>query len=163
MEQLIDPKVLADGKLLLHLKHEFITNQNESTLLSVLHCLRDSTVIVPLHAQLSEEDRKRIANAPKGEEFTLDHDVMIEPDILVNGNLKYLPIFSNQKQIPREYGEQFTLAALTVPECVNMLREFREADGMVLDAFTEAMVIDAQNAEIMVKFKSRLKLQPSAE
>lgn len=156
MDRTIDPKQLADGKVLLSLKHQFITAQTHENLMPVLNCLRDSKVIVPLRAELNEEDTARLKNAQKGEKVSISHDVPVRPDILVNGGKKYLPVFSNPAQVPREYGENFSLGEIPFLTCVEMAQKFPDVSGIVLDAFTEAMILENKNAEMISKFKSRL-------
>lgn len=163
MPNTIDPKKLADGKLLLSLKHRFLETRKQEHLLPVLNCLRDSKVIVPLRAILNDEDAARIKNAAKGEKVTITHNVPITPDILVNGGKKYLPVFSNQAQIPMEYGENFSLGELSFLECIKMAASFQDVSGLVVDPFTEAMLIDNSNAELITKFRSRLSSTEDAE
>ena len=59
MTEKITGEMLADGKILLQLKHKYMTEQTNESLMAVLMCLRDSTLYVPLDMKMSDKDEEK--------------------------------------------------------------------------------------------------------
>ena len=156
MEQTITRKEMEDGSILRRLKHIFLTEQNRQTLMPVLACLRDSELIVPVQITVSMEDAERIRSAESGEPTGTNDEAAFTPDLLQNDEGTFLPVFSAPQQIAPVYAQNFSLMRLTAVQCIHMLLAMEEATGLVLDAFTEPMLIPKESAELILKMKSRL-------
>lgn len=158
-----ETKQLEDGKLLLYLKRRFLQLQTRDALLPVLNCLRDSIVIVPIQITLSPEDHEKLMAADGSMPVKFSQKTPFKPDILQNDGRSYFPIFSNPAQLPPEYAEQFSTIELPVLQCIEMANRIGNLDGLVLDAFTEPMLIHNEAAKLIPKFKSHLRANESAE
>lgn len=157
MEQKISKKELDSGNLLRFLKHRFLTQQNRQTLMPVLSCLRDSEVIVPVQVNVSDADRARILNAAKGESVDTIDPVSFKPDLLQSEDGTFLPVFSSADQIDPEYAKNFALLTVPAVQCIRTALDMKDVSGLVIDAFTEAMLVPKESAEIILKMKSHLE------
>ena len=153
----ITEKPLENGALLRFLKHDFLVHQNRQTLMPVLACLRDSEVIVPVQVKVSAADQERILNAAKGESVNTVDPVSFKPDLLESEDGIFLPVFSNAEQIDPEYAKHFSLLKVPAIACIRSLKEMKNVNGLVIDAFTEAMLVPRESAEIILKMKSHLE------
>lgn len=156
MVDYMDSKTLEDGKILLYLKHNFFKSQNEDSLFAVLSCLRDSQVIVPMNATLSKKDEEMFLDAKVGDTVSSHNDIRLKPDILQNGDKFFFPMFSNKEQIPEGYRSNFSTVNLSVLQCIEMGKSYEKTSGLVLDAFTEPMIIEYELADLITKFESRI-------
>ena len=136
-------------------------------LANVLEFLKDSYVWIPCNAVMSEADMARFEQAMKdagddlsalvGEEFTTNDEVRLVPDILQNGDQFYFPVFSSEEEMG-EYGEHFSKVQKHLLEVIPMARNNeKNVSGIVLNAFTEPFVLDAEIYDIVEKMKSRLE------
>ena len=92
-----------------------------------------------------------------GEEFTTNDEVRLVPDILQNGDQFYFPVFSSEEEMG-EYGEHFSKVQKHLLEVIPMARNNeKNVSGIVLNAFTEPFVLDAEIYDIVEKMKSRLE------
>ena len=157
MDQKISKKELENGNLLRFLKHRFLTQQNRQTLMPVLSCLRDSEVIVPVQVNVSDADRARILNAAKGESVDTIDPVSFKPDLLQSEDGTFLPVFSSADQIDPEYAKNFALLTVPAVQCIRTALDMKDVSGLVIDAFTEAMLVPKESAEIILKMKSHLE------
>ncbi len=157
MEQKITRKTLENGNLLRRLKHTFLTTQNRHTLMPVLACLRDSEVIVPVRVNVSDADKERILSAEKGKSVATNDKVNFEPSLLGSDDGVFLPIFSNAQQLKPDYSQRVTLLTIPAVQAMKMALSIPNINGLVLDAFTEAMLIPKESAELILKMKSRLQ------
>lgn len=148
---------MANGNLLRYYKHQFLVKKNRDALLAVLACLRDSQVIVPVKASFGKEDEARIKAAPKGEVISSKKNLRMQPDLLTSDDGTFFPIFSDLQQLPAEYAEQFSTVTLPAVHCIEMALSIKDISGLVLDAFTEAMLIPKASAALIPKMKSHLK------
>lgn len=156
MGEYIDAKTLESGKVLLYLKHNFLENRSRETLFPVLSCLRDSQVIVPMNVTICKEDEEMFKNAQAGDTVSICGDIRLKPDILQNGDSFFFPMFSNMEQIPEDYGAHFSTINLSVLQCIEMAKSYKQVGGLVLDAFTEPMVLEYGIADIILQLESRL-------
>ena len=125
--------MLADGSTLVYLKHRFLEKKTKEQLDWVYACIRDSSLIVPLIPISKKPD-------------------MLEAD----DGTRYLPLFSQEAQMPADYRDEFVLEHMTFNECLELSKSIPEIDSMVLDGFTETMVIDYSLAQVILKTPSRL-------
>lgn len=158
---------LEDGTLLKEAVTVFNKERTEDHFLDVLEFLRDSYVWIPCNAVMSEADMARFEQAMKdagddlsalvGEEFTTNDEVRLVPDILQNGDQFYFPVFSSEEEMG-EYGEHFSKVQKHLLEVIPMARNNeKNVSGIVLNAFTEPFVLDAEIYDIVEKMKSRLE------
>lgn len=158
---------LEDGTLLKEAVAVFNKERIEDHFLDVLEFLRDSYVWIPCNAVMSEADMARFEQAMKdaeddlsalvGEEFTTNDEVRLVPDILQNGDQFYFPVFSSEEEMG-EYGEHFSKIQKPLLEVIPMARNNeKNVSGIVLNAFTEPFVLDAEIYDIVEKMKSRLE------
>ncbi|MCM1285158.1 MAG: SseB family protein [Acetobacter sp.] len=133
----VTKETLKDGEILVYLKNEFLKNQTEDNLIPLMSCLHDSVVLVPMNLP-----KNNVSN-PK-------------PDILQNGKSFYLPVFSQEKQISKNYRTNLNFVEKTLLESIQIARNIN-ADGLVLDPFTEHMIISFDIAEIIEVMPSQLE------
>ena len=131
MSDYIDEKTLEDGSVLLFLKHRFVKNPTQANMISILSCLRDSKVFVPMTEEM-------------------------KPTSIQDGEYYYLPIFSNEEQIPEKYGSQFAVIKISVLECLSMAKSYENIYGLILDPFTEKVILVYALADMIPKISSKL-------
>lgn len=133
----VDPKLLEDGKILVNFKKNFIGNKKPENLYAVLNCLRDSTLIVPITPMNKDK---------------------FKPDIMrvMNGDL-YLPIFSQEAQIPVDYKKLFTFLPLPMEKCIEIMNSIEGLKGLVLDPYTEGMFISTDMTNIIMEMESKVR------
>jgi len=129
-------QLLEDGSTLFYLKHRFLSKKTEEQLDWLHACIRDSRLIVPC--------------------IPVSH----KPDMLeADDGTRYLALFSMEDQMPDDYKDEFDLLPMTFDECYSLAKETDGVDSMVLDGFTEPMIIDFSLAEVILKTPSRLHPQ----
>lgn len=133
----VTKETLENGEILVYLKKEFLKNQTEDNLIPLMSCLHDSVVWIPMHPP------KNNASNPK-------------PDILQNGQSFYLPVFSQEQQIGDSYKTNFNLVKRPFLTCIQQARNVH-ADGLVLDPFTEHLIVSFDIAEIIEVMPSQLE------
>lgn len=132
-EQEYTENMLKDGSTLAYLKHRFLSKKTKEQRDWLLACIRDSKLIVPCLPVSGKPD-------------------FLETD---NGE-RYLPIFSQEEQMPFDYKEEFDLKYLDFPACYELAKGYPDVIGLVLDGFTEAMIIEYGLADVIMKIPSRL-------
>ena len=125
-------KMLEGGKTLAYLKSRFLSKKTREQLEWLQACLHDSVLIVP----------------------TLP--VSGKPDFLEDEESKrYLPVFSQEEQMPDDYASEFDLKRLAFEDCYKLARSFPDVIALELDAFTEPFTISLDMAEVILKTPSR--------
>lgn len=157
MEEKLTKQDFEDGKLLRYFKHVFLTEQTRRALMPVLGALRDTEVIVPVQISVSDADAEKILQLKKGETFDVKDQFKFKPDLLQNDEGTFFPAFSNAEQMPPEYAENFSPMKISAVQCIRMASQIKNINGIVLDAFTEAMLIPMESALLILKMKSRLE------
>lgn len=158
---------LEDGTLLKEAVAVFNKERTENHFLDVLEFLRDSYVWIPCNAVMSEADIAEIEQAVKesgddlssmiGKTFSTKEAVRMIPDILQNGEQFFFPIFSSVEEMG-EYGEHFSKVQKHILEVIPMARNNeKNVSGIVLNAFTEPFVLDAEIFDIVENMKTRLE------
>ena len=137
---------LENGSLLRYYKHIFLEKQDRDALMAVLACLHDSHVIVLVQATGS-----------KAEAESSDSKPILMPDLLKNDEGTFFPVFSDVQQLPAEYAEHFSFVKLPAVRCIETALSQKEITGLVVDAFTEAMIIPRNSAAIMLKMRNHLE------
>ena len=92
-----------------------------------------------------------------GEEFTISDEVRLVPDILQNGDDFFFPVFSSEEEMG-EYGEHFSKIQKHILEVIPIARNNeKNVVGIVLNAFTEPFVLDAEIFDMVENMKTRLE------
>ena len=138
MAEYVDREALRSGRILLELSNAFVQNGCRETLLPLLSCLRDSMVWIPMKMTVSERDQERLLKIKEGQQWKNKDEVQVEPNILRSPDGKlWLPIFSQESQIPAEYKKDFSMAEWPMLQCLEMAHRAENLEGIVLDPFTE--------------------------
>lgn len=157
MGDYIERKTLEDGKVLLVLKHGFIENRCTETFIPFLSCLRDSEVWVPMIAILSEADQQSLLGVREGDLWQNKEEIRMKPDTLRSPDGKlWFPVFTQKEQIPEDYAQGFSIVPLPTLRCLNMAHAIDGVEGIVVDAFTDTVVLEFELADIMENIPSRL-------
>ncbi len=157
---------LEDGSMLEAAVAAFNRERDRDHFLEVLEILRDSYVWVPCTAVMSERDRKRMEeliesvdgdlDALEGKELANCDEVRLVPDILQNEGNYFFPVFSTQEAMG-EYGKDFSKIQYHMLEVFRLARNNKmDIRGIVLNAFTEPIVIDAEIWDLVENMKSRI-------
>lgn len=92
-----------------------------------------------------------------GKTFSTKEAVRMIPDILQNGEQFFFPIFSSVEEMG-EYGEHFSKVQKHILEVIPMARNNeKNVSGIVLNAFTETFVLDAEIFDMVENMKTRLE------
>ncbi|MCL2333343.1 MAG: SseB family protein [Candidatus Methanoplasma sp.] len=137
--------MLKDGKVLAELIDAYYKDNLTENLFSVLRCLRDSIIIIPVTMRMSDADRetsKNFMKAPKvGDILRFDDEVGMRPDFLKNSEGEmFFPIFGSMEEMPVEYATRFTMI---VSPFVGWIDNILSTDRVaVLNGFTKSFVIE---------------------
>lgn len=124
--------LLEGGKTLAYIKHRFLTKQTQEQKEWLFACLHDSCLIVPLLPVSGKPDR-------------------LEDE----AGDKYLPVFSQEEQMPADYKSEFDLKIMTFEECCTLAKETPDVIALCLDAFSEPFDISFGMADVILKTPSR--------
>ncbi|MDE6426820.1 MAG: SseB family protein [Ruminococcus sp.] len=158
---------LEDGTLLKEAVSIFNKERTEEHFIDILEFLRDSYVWIPCNAVLSDVDMAEFEKVLKesgdnlssivGKTFSNKENIRMIPDILQNGEQFFFPIFSSAEEMG-EYGEHFSKVQKHILEVIPIARNNdKKVAGIVLNAFTEPFVLDAEIFDIVENMKSRLE------
>ena len=124
--------LLQGGNTLCYIKTRFLTKRNRETMDWLFACLRDSVLIVP--------------SLP----------ISGRPDLLEDETgSKYLPVFSQEEQMPRDYITEFDLRYMDFDECLSLAKSIPQVVGITLDAFSSPLDISFEMAEVIIRTPSR--------
>ena len=134
---------LENGKVLNELIDRFMISKDVDDLEAIFLCLIDSSISVPIDSNMKKKDMKELEKIKNKDDYTNKKPIVIKPDWLkASGEEKVLlPIFSNEKEAPKEYRESFLWISLTLEDCIKMVDENKNCKGMVLNAFTNPIEI----------------------
>ncbi len=143
----------------------FKKDRTKENLVAVLYILRDSNVWVPCNAIWGQSDQEQIHKMFEedqdniepmvGRTFTSKEQVRLVPDILQNANGYFFPVFSSQEEMG-EYGKHFSQVESDFLRAVNMARNNdRELVGIVVNAFSDPMVLPWDLLNIIENHSSR--------
>lgn len=142
-------KDLEGGGVLRALVKEFKTHQNQGNMMAALNCLHDSDVLVPGSIFMTE-DGEKTGNAAASK-------MRFDPYYLKSSDGGYfLPVFSNEEQVPEKYKGQFTLTSKTFPEAMDTAFANKKVTAIVLDPFTEPMYVPVKLFPMVAKMKTRI-------
>lgn len=157
MPDKITREMLEDGSVLVAMKKAFLENRSQETLGSLLACLRDSVLIVPLTVTMSERDEEKFKNGKEGDEIQCEDEVHLKPDVFKteDGSL-FFPAFSQQEQMPEEYAANFSKMPFDIFKCLEMAHAIEGVGGIVLDPLTEPVSLPLEIADMIEKFPSMI-------
>ena len=136
----IDPEYLAKGKELCALKVEFNVVKTQEALTNVFICMRNMKVLLPLRPS-------------KDSDIGTKHDIVIgdrhfSPDtIQAQDGSGFLAVFSQPEEIPEAMAKVTTFRYMDTVECVEMAHDFDGFIGIVLDPYTERLVLPFEVAD----------------
>ncbi len=158
---------LEDGQMLRDAIKAFNRERNEEHLFNVLELLRDSDVWIPCTAILSEKDQAAMEEMIKeagddlssveGKTMISQDQIRMVPDILRNGESFFFPVFSGAEEMG-EYGNGFSKIETGFLNAIDLARNNeKKVKGIVIDAFSESFVVDAELLDLVEKMKTRIK------
>lgn len=157
MAEKITKDMLQSGSILLSIKKKVLSDGSDENYMSLLLCLRDSTLYVPLTMKMSSRDEEKFKNAKEGDEVECEDEVHLSPDIFkAEGGIMLFPIFSQKEQIPQEYAENFSVMPFGITECLQMAHSVEGVEGLVLDVFSEPLPISLQMADMIENLPSMI-------
>ena len=138
---------------------KFTAERNVPNFFELLQILSESFVWVPCYAVMSDNDRaaieKMIADAGDdlnslvGKVFSNRDATRLVPDILQGGDDYFFPIFSSPEAMG-EYGETISKVEKHMLEVIALARNNeRDLKGIILNAFTDSVVLDKEIWNIM--------------
>lgn len=136
---------------------EFAKDRSNENFVKIMECLEKATVIVPtlMPENVSREDMKQ---AKAGKAIKISKDARFTPCLLKKENGEQaFPIFSSRSQIPEDKASP---AVLAIPffTCVSMvMANVEKVEAVVLNPFTQSVVIPKQVLEVAQKRSSMAK------
>ena len=154
---------LEDGTVLKGAVADFLKDKNDDTFGFVLAVLRSSKVFVPCEVELSDE-AKAILDQLEKEGKNLDSlsgelkerfeaGLSFVPAVLVNDGHKFFPVFSSQEEMDDQFKEG---SAMNTPflHALELAANGEEIEGIVLNAFTQAFVVEKDLFDAIAKLES---------
>ncbi|NLY81394.1 MAG: hypothetical protein GX078_01260 [Clostridiales bacterium] len=137
-------ETLENGNVLRALVEQFTNDKSQQKFVAVLRCLRDSYIWIPCNMIISDTDEEKFIHAKKGDTISTDNEIRLVPDILQNGEVYFLPVFSNCEQMGEDYGNHFNKIENHFFEAMSLAMAKENVTGIVLDAFSQSFVIDKE-------------------
>ena len=164
--QKLKPEDLEDGSMLRNAIATFRAETTNEHFIDIMEILRDSYIWIPCSAILSEEDQKAWGEILEkagndldqlvGMEMTSKEDIRMVPDILQHGDGLYFPAFISCEDMG-EYGEHFSKVQRHFLEAISLARNNKkEVKGIVLNAFTDPLIIDREIWDLIEGMKTRI-------
>ena len=145
-------EMLASGEIVTELIKDFMINKNEYNFKTVMSCLRDSDVYISARMVFSEEDQKRFAQAKKGEKVIPKDKVKLNPGLLKTKDGKvYFPVFTMEEKIPEDQKKNAPALKIPFMECIKMVLGVPSTEAMVVNPFSENLLLNKNNLEIISK------------
>ena len=130
----LDATMLEDGSILKNSMHRYMRVQSEENFYDLLYVLSLSTVIVPT---MSED---------------LGYEDGLKADILKsNDGRLFFPVFTNEKEIPQEYGNFYSRVHVKFVDCIEAAKRSEGVCGIVLNPFTKAMELNFEHLNMLLK------------
>lgn len=148
---LASKETLKDGKVLNHLIQMYLENSTPEKLYSLLLCLVDSDLQVPMNLNISDEDAEAFKKSKKNDVVSLKNELRFKPDWLEFTETKklYFPIFSTIEEAGKDYSENFSWINLDIETCINFVEGNDKCSGLVLNAFSTPIVIQDRVYEVL--------------
>ena len=163
-EQKLTREDLEDGTVLKGAVKDFFEDKNDDTFSFALTVLRSSKVLVPCQVELSEEAQsilnqlekygKKLDSLDEEEKKRFDAGLSLVPAILENNGHQFFPVFSSREEMDKEFdaGSVMNTPFLHAMEMAS--NEGEEIEGIVLNAFTQAFVVEKDLFEAVSKLES---------
>lgn len=122
----------------------FLKNRNQQNIQNILKCLQlpKTFVSIPAKVVTSDEDREKLKQAGN---HKLENPVKITPILLTdNTGKKVFPVFSDEKQIPKNLLADAQKVNVPFMSCVGMLKDAKDVGTVVLDPYTANIRIDIE-------------------
>lgn len=162
----ITAEMLEGGSMLKEAIKTFNADRTEPNFIEILELLRDSYVWIPCNAIMDGIDEEKIMkmieaagddlDSMVGQTFANQEPVRLVPDILQNGDNFFFPVFTSDEEMG-EYGDHFSKVEKHFLEALNLaMNHEQKLAGIVVNAFSESFVLDAQIWDLVGKMKSRV-------
>ena len=159
-------KDLEGGLLLKQAISDFNKNRSEETLLEVMELLRDSIVVIPCTAILSQNDQDNIEKLVEeagddpeslvGETITNKDQIRLVPDFLKSNDELFMPVFSAEEEMG-EYGNSFSHVETEFLSAVQLAGASKDKlAGIVVNPFSEFFVVDRGLMDAVKQLKTRI-------
>jgi hypothetical protein len=91
-----------------------------------------------------------------GQDFVANDSIRLVPDILMNGDDFYFPVFSDEESMG-EYGKDFSKVARHILDVIPLARNNeKKVKGIVINAFSEPFILDDRLYDLIESLESRL-------
>lgn len=154
---ILNQEAIQDGHVLRNFIKQFLGQQNKQNLFNILYCLRDSYVWIPATYNLTPEQEDQLKAMQSGAEVKSDQGIAFQPDVLVDGDIAFLPVFTNEEQMEQEYGKEFTRIQKHFLEAMDIADSNPRINGIVLDAFTEPFTVLKKNFNMIRTLPSSME------
>ena len=162
-EQKLTRDDLEDGTVLKGAVKDFLEDKNDDTFSFVLAVLRSSKVLVPCQVELSEEaqsilnqlekDGKKLVSLDEEEKKRFEAGLSFIPAILENNGYRFFPVFSSREEMDKEFEAESVMNTPFLHAMEMAYNEGEEIEGIVLNAFTQAFVIEKDLFEAVSKLE----------
>jgi hypothetical protein len=152
-------ETLENGNVLARLLRMFAEERTNENAFGILRCLRDSFVSVPCSIRISDEDMEQFTHSQVGDIVQPKGEIGMKPDILINNATqeRVLPVFSQDKQIPEEYGANFSRLRMPfIDVCNGMFKGMKDVTAIVVDPFTVSFTLSEELINIVTKLPSEI-------
>lgn len=159
-------KELADGSHLREAIRKYKCWNTDDSFWNLLAILRDSNVWIPCNAIAGNKDQVSLnkmlqmagdnLDSLVGMEFTNEEPIRLVPAIISNGEDDFIPVFSSV-EVMGEYDNQYSKVEKHFLEILKMAQFYKNRVlGLVLNPFTEPVILQLDMAEIVEKMRSRV-------
>lgn len=114
---------------------------NGCSVLTLLDVFIENSFIVPCTVTMSDEDVEQFLESQVGDIVTAQNEIRLKPDILINGEKRFFPIFSSMDQMGKEYASHFSTIEMPIDSIIDMLNNISDVHEIVIDAFTQPFVM----------------------
>lgn len=153
----VSRKTLESGNVLRTLIQIYKNNESENTLYGVLRCLRDSTLLVPCKAQISDRDVKQFLNSDVGSKIKIADEIKMTPDIIRSGDTYFLPAFTSIECMGEDYGSRFSTIEKDIFDIMSMADSYQKTIGIIIDPFTNPFVVYKEIFDYIASIPSELE------
>ena len=153
----MDPNFLKDGRYLQRVIKGHKAGNPRFDEMELYLCIRDSLFIVPCITSADTGGILSDAEVKEGATIEIKGDLKYKPALLRDEiGKQYLALFTSEDQMPEGYiqKQQMTVTQ-SFDECVQMARKL--GIGIVIDTFTEEIILDLATSERILRLPSRLK------
>lgn len=136
---MVSEEEFKNGSILNALVRKYHRSSNEETLYDVLYALNKATLIVPAYSE------------------DLGYEDGMHPDVLKNDAGKlFLPVFSNEEEMPKDYASHFSFVHARLSDCIESAKRLENVDGIVLNAFSYALELPFEKLSLVHKMNQQI-------